>query len=174
MFGGVHGPSSHGFAALGDGVRIGERVLIVGAGAIEIGAGTRLADDVFLQGGTGLRIGDRVEIGPFVSVAGGGRSEIGDEAVLCAGCRVLTGTEVVDGSGLTNPTAPKELRAVMRAGVRIGAHARIGANAVVLPGRSLGEGAVVGGAALVAHDLEPWTVYAGRPCRPVGRRAAER
>jgi acetyltransferase-like isoleucine patch superfamily enzyme len=160
-----------GFAALGEGVRIGERVLIVGADAIEIGAGTRVADDVFLQGGAGLRIGREVEIGLFVSVAGGGRSEIGDGAILSPGCRVLTGTEVVDGSGLTNPTTPDDLRAVMRAGVRIGARARVGANAVVLPGRSVGEGAVVGDAALVSHDLEPWTVYAGRPCRPVGRRA---
>ena len=46
---------------------------------------------------------------------------------------------------------------------RIGKYAVVGANAVVLPGVTLGEGCTVGALSLVNRDCEPWTIYAARP-----------
>ena len=52
-------------------------------------------------------------------------------------------------------------------------HSLIGSGCVVLAGPGglvIGEGASVGAMSLVKHDLEPWTVYAGIPARPIKKR----
>jgi len=46
----------------------------------------------------------------------------------------------------------------------------IAADACVLPGVVVGEGAVVGCAAVVAKDVPPWSVVVGNPARVVGKR----
>jgi len=49
--------------------------------------------------------------------------------------------------------------------VRIGAWADIGTNAVVLPGVTIGKGAIVGAGAVVAEDVPPFAVVIGVPAR---------
>lgn len=51
--------------------------------------------------------------------------------------------------------------------VRIGDKVWIGFGASVLPGVTIGEGAVVGACAVVTKDVEPWTVVAGNPARVI-------
>lgn len=54
--------------------------------------------------------------------------------------------------------------------VAVGDFTMIGTGASVLPRISIGTGAVVGAGAVVLHDVEPWTVVAGNPAVPIGRR----
>jgi acetyltransferase-like isoleucine patch superfamily enzyme len=54
--------------------------------------------------------------------------------------------------------------------VRIGAWADIGVNAVVLPGVTVGKGAIVGAGAVVTEDVAPFTVVAGVPARVIRSR----
>ena len=54
--------------------------------------------------------------------------------------------------------------------VEIGPYAWICVRAIVLPGVSCGEGAVLGAGAVCAKDLEAWTVYVGNPAREVSKR----
>jgi acetyltransferase-like isoleucine patch superfamily enzyme len=49
--------------------------------------------------------------------------------------------------------------------VRIGAWADIGTNAVILPGVTVGKGAMVGAGAVVTSDVAPFSVVAGVPAR---------
>jgi acetyltransferase-like isoleucine patch superfamily enzyme len=49
--------------------------------------------------------------------------------------------------------------------VRIGAWADIGTNATILPGVSIGRGAIVGAGAVVTHDVAPFAIVAGVPAR---------
>lgn len=49
--------------------------------------------------------------------------------------------------------------------VRIGAWADIGTNAVILPGVTVGKGAMVGAGAVVTEDVAPFSVVAGVPAR---------
>jgi acetyltransferase-like isoleucine patch superfamily enzyme len=53
--------------------------------------------------------------------------------------------------------------------VRIGRAAWIGFDACVLPGVTIGEGAVVGARSVVTADVEPFTIVAGNPARLVRR-----
>jgi acetyltransferase-like isoleucine patch superfamily enzyme len=54
--------------------------------------------------------------------------------------------------------------------VRICEWADIGTNAVILPGVTVGRGAIVGAGAVVTHDVAPMTVVAGVPARPIRSR----
>ena len=42
--------------------------------------------------------------------------------------------------------------------------------AIVLPGVTIGEGAVVAAGAVVTKDVEPWTVIGGNPAKVIKRR----
>jgi phosphonate metabolism protein (transferase hexapeptide repeat family) len=57
--------------------------------------------------------------------------------------------------------------------VTVGHDPWIGHGAVILPGRSVGTGAVVAGAAVVSRDVPAYTIAAGVPARTVRRRFAE-
>ena len=58
----------------------------------------------------------------------------------------------------------------MRGDTVVGNDVWIGERATVLPGVSIGDGAIVGSLAVVSRDVEPYTVVAGNPAREVRRR----
>ena len=57
--------------------------------------------------------------------------------------------------------------------VGLGHDVWIGHGAIVLPGRSIGNGAVIAAGSVVTKDVPPYTVVAGVPARPVKRRFDE-
>jgi hypothetical protein len=54
--------------------------------------------------------------------------------------------------------------------VTIGHDVWIGHGAIVLPGRNIGDGAVVAAGALVTKDVAPYAIVAGNPARPIRQR----
>ncbi|MDF8355110.1 CatB-related O-acetyltransferase [Ensifer adhaerens] len=52
----------------------------------------------------------------------------------------------------------------------IGDGAWIGMRAMIMPGVTLGEGAVIASGAIVTKDVAPYTIVAGNPARPVRQR----
>jgi len=69
---------------------------------------------------------------------------------------------------------PPPFRQPKRSFLHVGKYVSIGANAVVFPGVTLGEGCAIGALALVNRDCEPWTIYVGSPARPLKARRKER
>lgn len=57
--------------------------------------------------------------------------------------------------------------------IRIGRAAWIGFDVCVLPGVTIGEGAIVGARSVVAGDVPPYTIVAGNPARIVRRLSPE-
>ena len=59
------------------------------------------------------------------------------------------------------------------AGVVIGHDVWIGHGAIVLPGRRIGDGAVIAAGAVVAKDVGSYEIVAGVPAKPIRRRFAQ-
>ncbi|MEW6530263.1 MAG: acyltransferase [Thermodesulfobacteriota bacterium] len=158
------------FARVGQDVTIWPLAKIVSPEVISIGDSVIIDDFVFLMGGKTTTIGSFVHIAAFTSITGGGEFIMEDFAGLSAGVRVFTGDEDYTGRCLTNPSVPHPFRQPVRSYVRFKKHAIIGANSVILPGVTIGEGAAIGANSLVKTDCEPWTVYAGSPARRIRTR----
>lgn len=145
----------------GDGVRIGRGVVFQHVETFEIGSGVFIGDQAVLQGrfdGTCV-IGNHVWIGPQ-SYFDARDLVIEDYVGWGPGARVL-GSEH---SGLPADVPIVQTDLEIRP-VRIGAWADIGVNAVILPGVTVGQGAIVGAGAVVRHDVPAFSVAAGVPAK---------
>jgi acetyltransferase-like isoleucine patch superfamily enzyme len=156
----------------GHGVRIYHGCRLTPPDRISVGDFSQIDEGVRIFGGEQVVIGRHVHLAFDSTISGGGTCEVGDFAGISAGVRIITGTEEVQG-GLTNPTIPAAFRKVSRSRVRIGAHALLFTQVVVLPGVTIGEGAVVGAGGIVHRDLKPWRIYAGNPLVCIGPRDPE-
>lgn len=132
--------------------------------------GSHVAIDSGLYLTTAATIGDYTHLGPYLAVIGGAQSTllVEDFVTIAAGSRLLCGSDQFGGEGLTSVTVPEEFRDAVTLGtIRCARFAGIGANAVVMPNVTIGEGSVIGACSLVTQDTEPWTFYVGVPARPV-------
>lgn len=105
-----------------------------------IGANTVINREVLLDGRMDLIIGDNVSISEGVAIF----------------------------TLEHDPNSPDF--ATRGASVHIEDYVFIGARAIVLPGVTIGHGAVVAAGAVVTHDVEPFTIVAGIPAKPIGQR----
>lgn len=158
------------FATIGKDVIVYSRAVVLGAERISLGDSIIIDDFAFISGGEEMRFGSFIHIAQHASLVGGGRLILEDFAGISAGVRLYTGNDDYLGGSLTGPTVPAPYRVPVRSFVHVGRHCVIGANSVVLPGVTMGEGAVVGACSLVKNDLPPWTVNVGTPTRVVGKR----
>jgi acetyltransferase-like isoleucine patch superfamily enzyme len=166
--------SSLNFSSIGQDVTIWSAAKVVAPEVIHVGNSVIVDDFVFLVGGKRTSIGNFVHIASFTSITGGGEFEMADFSGLSGGVRIYTGNEDYGGGCLTNPTVPAPFRIATRSFVRIEKHAIVGANAVILPGVVVGEGASVGANSLVTKDCQPWTIYFGSPAKPIRSRPKEK
>lgn len=111
-----------------------------------------------------LFVGSHVWIDRNVNLYDVDRITIGDNAIISDGAYICTATHDVTSRTFALVTAP----------VTIKSSAWIAAKAIVLPGVTIGEGAVVGASAVVTKDVAPWTIVAGNPARVIGKRELRR
>ena len=86
---------------------------------------------------------------------------IGNRVCISEDVRLLTGSH-----SLTSPTFD-----LMTRPITIEDNVWVATGAIILPGVTIGEGAVVAAGAVVTKDVEPWTVVGGNPARVIGARA---
>ena len=87
---------------------------------------------------------------------------------MAEGSRILTGSEQLDAA--MSSVAPTEWRRV-ETGTSILDHlAFLATNAVMLPGTTVGVGAVVGAGSVVRRNVPAWEIWAGVPARKIAER----
>jgi len=158
---------------IGQDVTIHSSAKIIHSERITMGDSVIVDDFVLVYAGKGCTIGSFVHIGAYSSIGGGGEFVMEDFSGVSMGVRIYTGNEDFSGASFTNPTVPQHYRQPVRSFVHLGKFAVVGANSVVLPGVTIGEGVVVGASSLIVRDCRPWTVYLGNPARPVRERPRE-
>ena len=126
--------------------------------------GIRFGDKVtlnryaYVQGGNGgVRLGDRVEINNFCIINGTGGVDIGDYTVIGPGARIISYQHRY-AHGTPIQSQPVDARPI-----RIGSDVWLGANAIILAGVTIGDGAVVAAGAVVRNDVPAYAVVAGVP-----------
>ena len=132
----------------------------------EIADGVFIGQYAFIQGRHDgyCRIGKRVWIGPY-AFFDARALEIEDNVGIGPGTKILGSTHTGD---------PKDIPIIQTdliiKPVRICQGSDIGINAVILPGITVGEGAIVGAGAVVTRDVKPKTVVAGVPAKVLKKR----
>ena len=130
---------------------------------IRIGAGSSVAAGAFLRGPVVLA--RDVSVNPYARLDGG-----------AVGITVGAGTRIASGACLyafdhgLAPDREVRVQPVTSRGITVGADVWIGANACVTDGVTIGDHAVVGMGAVVAHPVAPWAMVGGVPARVIGDR----
>ena len=130
--------------------------------------GSHVAIDWGFYCTTQLYIGSYIHIAPYVTVIGGAdaKLEMGDFTTIAAGCRLVCGGDEHLGHGLVSPVIPDEYRDNVFIGtITMKDYSSLGTNVVVMPGVTIGEGAVVGANSFVNKYIPEWTIYAGSPAK---------
>lgn len=112
---------------------------------LKIGMGTIVGDHCILDARSGLNIGSNVNISSNVSIWSL-QHDYRDPYFAC-------------------PTPDKR-----KLEINIEDRAWLGCNVIVLPGVTIGEGAVCCGGCVVTKDVEPYSVVAGIPAKKIGER----
>ena len=144
-----------------DGVKTFEFTKIIGIENIEFGKNIIIDDFTLIYATKSMKIGNYVHIASFASITGGAELILEDFVAISQGCRILTGTDDFVDWGFGNSTINEKYRNTKREPIKIGKYCIIGANSVILPGVTIGEGATVGANSVVTKDLKPWGVYIG-------------
>jgi acetyltransferase-like isoleucine patch superfamily enzyme len=145
----------------GHGIRIGRGAIASHPETFEIGDGVFIGEQAFIQGRTGGRcvIGNYAWIGPQ-SYLDARDLEIDEYVGWGPGARALGSQHT--GRPADVPIIQTDLEIQP---TRIGAWADIGVNAVILPGVTVGKGAIVGAGAVVTRDVDPFSIVAGVPAK---------
>ncbi|MDE7345641.1 MAG: acyltransferase [Muribaculaceae bacterium] len=132
--------------------------------------GASIAKNVIIHYGLEVRAPQFLHIGKG--------SIIGDNAILDARSGLSLGRNVNLSSNVSIYTLQHNHRSPSfncvfsdrKLSVSIGDRVWLGCNVVVLPGVSIGEGAVVCAGSIVTKDVSPFTIVAGIPAHKVGER----
>jgi len=125
-----------------------------------IGSGTYFYYGFAMHRPWRIRIGKNSNFGFKVILDGRGGISIGDNCNISSEVSIWTGSHSVQSSSFSYVVKP----------VSIGDRAWISYRAIILPGVTIGEGAVVAAGAVVTKDVASYTIVAGVPAMPIGER----
>ena len=134
---------------------------------LRVGARSWIADTVSIIDPQNVEVGSRVSVGPYARLwaSPNARLVIADDVLIGPNVIIVTANHGFAQRDVRVGDQPQ-----IEQDVLIGRDAWIGANAVILPGIRIGEGAVVAAGSVVNRDVEPYAVVGGVPARPIGER----
>lgn len=120
---------------------------------------------VWIAPGRNAVVGNDVDFALDVFVDTSGGVQIGDRTLIGYGTKIFSSYHVI----------PPNQDSIFCAGYNkkqtvIGKDVWIGANVIVLAGRTVGDGAVIGAGSVVTKDVEPYTIVGGNPAKLIRRR----
>lgn len=128
---------------------------------VRIGGGTTVNQGFQFFSPERLTIEDHSHINRNCFIDARGYCFIGKAVSISHEVMILTGTHDINSASFSEIHRP----------VYIGDNVWVGARAVILPGVSVGEGAVIAAGAVVLKDVEPYEVVGGIPAKHISNRS---
>ncbi|WP_444994454.1 sugar O-acetyltransferase [Aliikangiella sp. IMCC44359] len=124
------------------------------------GENVRIEPGFHCDYGHKIKLGNNVYININCTLLDGGEIIIGDDCLIAPNVQILT---------INHPSSPKERleKTSYASDVTLGCNVWLGAGAIVLPGISIGTGAVVGAGSVVTSEVEANCLYAGNPAQKI-------
>jgi virginiamycin A acetyltransferase len=117
-------------------------------------------------------IGDRLIIGKFCAIAEGARFIMNGANHAMSGFSTYPFN--IFGHGWEEGFDPETWHRELRGDTVVGNDVWIGMEALILPGMSIGHGAIAAAKAVVTHDVPPYAIVAGNPAKVVKMRFDQR
>ncbi len=148
--------------------RTGSRIRVATLGFKRCGRNVTIWEMAWIRFPENISIGDDVRIHHMTYLDGAGGIEIGSNVGIAEGTMVYS----------LNHRYQDADRPYFEQGYEFGKvviedDVWIGARSVILAGVRLARGTVVAAGAVVTKDTEPYSVVAGVPARPIGRRVSQ-
>ena len=134
-----------------------------GAGRVEIGAGTGVRRLVTINSNGVLVVGDNIVLSWGAVLHCAERVEIGDGTIIGEYATI------VDSIHKRTPADLSPRDYTHTKPVRIGRSVWMGSQAIIAPGVTIGDGAFVGGGAVVTKDVPAFWLVGGNPAKPITR-----
>ena len=157
-----------GLKNLGDEVLISKKCSIYSAEKISIGSNVRIDDFCILSGN--ISIGSNVHISAFCALYGAKGIVLEDYTGISPRGTIFSAMDDFSGNFLIGPIHPMHLTNVTGGLVVMKKFSQLGANTIVFPSLTIGEGAVTGALTLVNKNLAPWTINVGIPVHKIKNR----
>jgi putative colanic acid biosynthesis acetyltransferase WcaF len=120
----------------------------------KIGEGSKIAPSCRIWAPWNLVVGDYTALGDGVDCYNVGTITIGYKVAISQRSFLCSATH--DPGSLLRPLVVKP--------IVIQNHAWVAAESLILPGVTIGEGAVIGARSVVTRDMAPWYICVGMPC----------
>lgn len=142
--------------------------LILRCYGARVGRNPTIYAGVWIRPIRGLSLGDNVSIGKDVIITTTGTVTIGHNVLIGHGSKIISANHVIPpGQGQIRFAGHESKPVIIENDVWIAAQA------VILPGVRIGEGAVVAAGAVVTRDVPPFTIVGGVPARILRSRLEE-
>ena len=147
------------FKRLGEGCQFDADYLEI-KGHVELGDRCVLANDVLLRTHSGgkIVIGNEVSLGTHVLIAGNEYVEVGDNTCVEAYCVLRDMNHTFRGTDVHWRLTPHQTAPIV-----VGKNCYVGAHSYIMPGVTLGDGAVIVPRSMVKDDVGPNEIWAGAP-----------
>lgn len=152
-----------GFHSYGKNVLISRFAHFYSPERISIGDNVRIDDFCILSGN--ISIGSHIHISAYVGLYAANGIVMEDYSGISPRCTLFSAMDDFSGDYLIGPVHPEKLTNVTGGKITIKKYAQIGANSVVFPNVTIGEGAVVGACSLVNSSLTEWGIFVGLPAK---------
>jgi acetyltransferase-like isoleucine patch superfamily enzyme len=141
-------------------------VMALGRGEVRLGANCRLGRDVLFDTSEGGKIefGNRVRVNSGGVIVANVRITIGDDTLIGEYVSIRDANHGSASGDLIRTQAP------IAAEISVGRDVWIGRGCCLLPGITIGNGAVVGANSVVIRDVPSNSIYAGVPAKQIGSR----
>ena len=160
-----------GLKSCGTNVLISRRSSIFSPHLVSIGDNVRIDDFCILSGIITLH--NNIHISAYTALYGAYEIEFEDFTGASPRCTIFSATDDFSGDYLVGPIHPEHTTHLETGKVLVKKYTQIGANTVVMPNLTIGEGCAVGCMSFVNKSLDPWGIYAGIPVKRIKNRSKE-